>query len=73
MTPAQLITLRTAAGWTQTAAAAFLGLSIRQYQRYETAARIPKPVQISMLLAAPKTPETLEQLERMLPTTQENG
>lgn len=71
MTPAQLITLRQSLNWTQTTAAAFLGLSIRQYQRYETAARIPRPVQISMLLAAPKTPETRAQLDKLLPTSKE--
>ena len=51
MTPTHLIRLRTALGWTQTAAAEYLDISIRQYQRYESGDRIPRTVQLCMSMA----------------------
>lgn len=51
MTPTHLINLRTTLNWTQTRAAEYLDISLRQYQRYESGHRIPRTVQICMSMA----------------------
>ncbi len=46
---AWLTAQRHAAGWTQVDAAEFLGVSLRQYKRYEAGHRFPRSIVIAMV------------------------